>query len=115
MTLSQCHTDGEIDQEKYCQRRQLEILDEWASDFEEDALDPNDEAPPKKRVRRIILGRRAENGELEVITPTDSMWYTLYVSCPNINCPRFQRKFQGRFCMPYDSFCTFIADARASF
>jgi hypothetical protein len=48
--------------EKYCQRRQLEILDEWASDFEEDALDPNDEAPPKNVYSELSLADELKTG-----------------------------------------------------
>jgi hypothetical protein len=55
-----------------------------------DELDPdydNDLAPPLKKCRLSfpILARRAEDGDLEVISPIDSLWYLLYVSCPNVD------------------------------
>ncbi len=106
---------GEVDVEKYLQRRKRLMCH-----FDDhDGLDPDsddDLAPPSKK-RRLsfpILARRTEDGDLEVISPTDSIWYLLYVSCPNVDCKRFQRKFCRRFCMPYESFRTFCLDARAA-
>ena len=120
MSLLSCFTDGdgdggEVDVEKYLQRRKRLMCH-----FDDhDGLDPDsdeDLAPPSKK-RRLsfpILARQTEDGDLEVISPTDSIWYLLYVSCPNVDCKRFQRKFRRRFRMPYESFRTFCLDARAA-
>ena len=109
MSLLSCFAygdGGEVDDvEKYLQQRKRMNPD---SD--------DDLAPPSKKHRLSFpkLARRTEDGDLEVISPTDSIWYLLYVSCPNVDCKRFQRKFCRRFCMPYESFRTFCLDARAA-
>ena len=116
MSLSDCFTkEGNIDIANVFLRRQLDIHDLWESNFDEEyALDPSKEVQPKKRCRGPILARRAENGELEEIKPTQSLWYILYVSSPNVNCKRFRRKFRGRFRMPYSSFVAFAEEARVA-
>jgi hypothetical protein len=66
----------------------------------------------KKRQKRIILARRSENGTLEEIPPTDSLWYNLYISCPQTEDNRFLQKFRRRFRLPYHKFLELVEEAR---
>lgn len=94
-------------EEKYLQRRKLQVKEDAAFDDEEGIPD---KAPPKKRSKRMpILARRTENGELEEIPPTESMWYSQYVSTPNVSSKRFQQKFCRRFRLPFSAFNDFVA------
>jgi len=56
--------------------------------------DPDDTPPPekKRRKKRIILARRTEDGELEAIPPQESLWWHMYISCPQRNDRRFLQK-----------------------
>lgn len=88
----------------------LELLCDDQRD--QDDMDEEEEVRPKKRrKRRPILAKRNEEGELEVITPRESWWYTLYVECPNLHDERFHKKFRRRFRMPYEQFCQLVEDA----
>ena len=77
----------------------------------------NDSPAPvqkKKWAKRIILGRRTEEGYLEEPPPTQSMWYHQYITCPQVNDTRFLRKFRLRFWLPYQAFLDFVEVARGS-
>jgi hypothetical protein len=76
----------------------------------------NKERVTKKKRREpatLILAKCTEDGQMEVILPTDSLWYVLYVSAPNISSKKIQKKFHCQFRMPHSSFVDLIADARA--
>jgi hypothetical protein len=66
----------------------------------------------KTREKRIILARRTPEGELEEIPPTESLWWHMYVSCPQYDDPKFIRKFRRRFRLPYTQFTTFVEEAK---
>jgi hypothetical protein len=72
----------------------------------------NDMQYPKKRAKRIILARCTEDGALEEIPPTDSLWWNLYVACPNLDDKRFLQKFRRRFRLPYPNFIGLVDNAR---
>ena len=118
VSLLQCYTDGNFDRRKYFRKRMRENdndFDEIAELLNDDGWGKND--PPtrkdkKKRMRRIILARCTDDGVLEEIPPTDSMWYNLYIACPQVNDTRFHQKFRRRFRLPYNSFLEFVEDAR---
>ena len=112
-SFAKCLTeDGDIDVEKFFERKRHQFNYESDTDYGID--DDKNVGGPKKRAPRIpILARRNENGDLQVIPPTQSMWYVLYVSAPNIPCKRFQCKFRRRFRMPYQSFVELVAYAQA--
>lgn len=76
--------------------------------------DPDDTPPPekKRRKKRIILARRTEDGELEAIPPQESLWWHMYISCPQRNDRRFLRKFRRRFRLPYEQFLWFVEEAK---
>jgi len=74
--------------------------------------DPPAQKEKQKRQKRIILARRSEDGELESVPPTESMWFNAYVSCPQTGDKRFEQKFRRRFRLPYESFLQFVEDAR---
>lgn len=66
----------------------------------------------KKRLRRILLARRSPEGQLEAIPPTESLWWNVYIACPQIDDPRFLRKFRRRFRLPYTSYTMFVEEAK---
>ena len=49
---------------------------------------------------------------MEIILPTQSLWYIVYISNPNVDCKKFQSKFWHRFQMLYTSFLSLVADAK---
>ena len=71
----------------YDESPELMSTDEWGEN------DPPSEKERQKRQKRMILARRSENGDLESIPPTESMWYHAYISYPQTNDKRFQQKF----------------------
>ena len=87
-SLLDCYTDGRLDVMKWSAQRRKD--DEYFDAISEHLIstslgksnDPPSQEERKKHQRRIILARRNEDGELEPIPPTDSLWYHLYVSCP---------------------------------
>ena len=100
-------------------QRIFDVEDEYGSSELEPTVDPAKNDPPprreyRKRSKRIILGRRTEDGTLEQIPPTESMWYQLYVSCPQTGDKRFETKFRRRFRVPYQSFLELVEDAYAN-
>jgi len=114
MCLSDCFTvDGAVDIEKYRKRRyaQINTDDDGDSGDDEELMVKQKKKRAKKRP---ILARRTENGELEEILPTQSLWYILYVESANVTCNRFQNKFRRRFRMPHSSFLELVADAKAN-
>ena len=60
----------------------------------------------------MILARRIENGDLEAIPPTESMWYHAYILCPQSGDIHFLNKFCQRFHLPYESYLEFVEDAK---
>ena len=53
--------------------------------------------PKKSRKPKKLLAYRTEDGELEHIQPTDSVWYLLYVLGPDLDDPKFHSTFRDRF------------------
>ena len=74
--------------------------------------DPPSQEEKKKRKKHMILARRTENGKLEAIPPTESMWYHAYISCPQSGDIRFMNKFRQRFRLQYESYLEFVEDAK---
>ena len=89
----------------YDESPELMSTDEWGEN------DPPSEKERQKRQKRMILARRSENGDLESIPPTESLWYHAYISCPQTNDRRFEQKFRRRFRLPYENFLQFVEDA----
>jgi len=117
-SLLQCYTDGRFDASKFIQLRKREYDNDFDASAEllsSDDWGENDPPTTKekqKRQKRIILARRTEDGELEEIPPTESLWYHAYVSCPQVGDKRFLDKFRRRFRLPYHSFLQFVEDAK---
>ena len=78
------------------------------------AEDPPNDGPKEKKTRqkRIILARRSEDGQLEAIPPTESLWWHMYIDCPQPNDSRFLIKFRRRFRLPYKQFLLFVDEAK---
>ena len=74
--------------------------------------DPHVPKQRKKRQKRVILALKNEDGNLEEICPTDSIWYHLYVLWPNINEKHFLQKCQWHVCLLYDVYLQFVEDVR---
>jgi hypothetical protein len=111
--LASC-VDGQLDAAAFLQHKRDAIareLEETEAELlcGECQVDP---PIPRKRTKRLILARRTENGEKEVIRPTESMWYCLYVAFPQIDCKRFHHKFRRRFRLPYQDFVDLVKQAR---
>ena len=54
----------------------------------------DDDAPKKQRKKKCVITRRTEDGKLELIKPTDTIWYLVYVNNPLVNYEQFQVKFR---------------------
>jgi hypothetical protein len=112
--LLDCYTNGRFDSTKWLKQKQ-HVHDEFIDVLKlqnNKSNDPPTQHERKKRHKRIILARRSENDELEEIPPTESMWYNLYITCPQVHDERFQKKFRRRFRIPYNSFIEFVEDAK---
>ena len=115
-SLASCMQNGDIDEQRVLQHRKLlNIIEKYHDHANDDDADDDDgPKPPRKHGKRLpILAKRTEDGELEEILPTQSLWYILYVANPNVGCKHFQHKFRRPFRMPYSSFLQFVADAKA--
>ena len=66
----------------------------------------------RRKQGKKVLARETEDGELIPVMPTQSLWYILYVSSPNVRCKGFQHKLCWWFWMPYSSFLAFVANPR---
>ena len=114
-SFSSCFVNGDVDELRFLQRRRVLNRREMMEDAEDDDyFGVVNDAPTKKkrRAKAPILAKRTENGELEEIRPTESLWYILYISNPNTECNCFQEKFRCRFRMPHSSFIELVADAK---
>mmetsp|Transcript_46389 Transcript_46389/g.97498 ORF Transcript_46389/g.97498 Transcript_46389/m.97498 type:complete len:208 (-) Transcript_46389:927-1550(-) len=119
-SLLQYFLNGRFDSTKYLRLRRRDYygdhhgLDDPA-EFDVHDVDEwgeNDPPPPKiqkkKRQERFVLARRNGEGELEDIPPTESHWYQLYISCPQVNDRRFLQKFGvGSICHT-NHFCNLL-------
>ena len=119
-SLLQCYTDGRFDSTKFIKlrRHDSDIAFEDAADMllrdqqPGKSNDPPTQEERKKRQKRIILAKRTEDGEMEEIPPTESLWYHAYITCPHLDDSRFHQKFRRRFRLPYSSFLDLVEDAR---
>ena len=110
MSFLQCYSHGRFDSTKFLEMRRKEFdtdFERSTSELlspEEDDWGKNDPPAPakkKKRQKRIILAKRSEDGEFEEIPPIESMWYHLYIACPQHMDKRFLQKIRRRFRLPY--------------
>ena len=97
------------------------VMDEDEDDLLNMVDDSNDERcndddvnprEKKRRKKRIILARRNEDGILEAIPPQQSLWWHMYVDCPQRHDSRFLKKFRRRFRLPYQEFEWFVEEAK---
>ena len=113
MSVRQCYSNRRFKSTKYLQMRRIDLDNNFykLSEMLKSSRSDNDSSAPvqkKKRAKRRILGRRTEEGDLEELPPTQSMWYHHYITCPQVNDTRFLRKFRLRFRLPYQSFLDFV-------
>ena len=113
MSVRQGYSNGRFNSTKYLQMRRIDLDNDFneLSEILTSARSDNDYTAPvqkKKREKRIILGRRTEEGYLEELPPTQSMWYHQYTTCPQVNDTRFLRNSRLRFRLPYHSFLEFV-------
>ena len=89
-SLASCFVDGIIDLERVLKRRRLLNKREMADDDDDEYFSVMNETPTKKmrRPKAPILARKTEDGELEEIMPTESLWYIIYIANPNTECKR---------------------------
>ena len=107
-----------MDDRKFLQyNRYLAYQDKNASDDELPVFVVNQQVPAKARgglplSKNNVCQYLDDNGILCRLTPYQSNWYILYVS----NAPKtraFYAKFRCRFRLPYNSFISFVAEARS--
>ena len=75
-------------------------------DSGDDVVAPSRRRETRARRRRYILARKdTEDGPLVIMSPTDSLWYKMYVKNFNIlEDDLLQTKFRTRFRLPYNAF-----------
>jgi hypothetical protein len=70
------------------------------------------EAPPRRRQRSVKRIRFEAfdpiTGNLIPLDPKFTLWYSLYVSQPQVHKPKFLKKFRRRFRLPYDKFVELV-------
>ena len=55
---------------------------------------------------------RDANGILQVLSPKTTFWYKAYIETPNIDNPKFHKKFRLRFRMPHSSFVQLLEEIK---
>ena len=53
-----------------------------------------------------------DDGNLVLITPQETIWWSLYVESPPLNNRQFIKKFRRRFRMPHTNFVELCNDIR---
>lgn len=91
-------------------RSRASLFTQFESDDSGDSVVPPRHAEKRTRTRRYILARKdTEDGPLEILSPTDSLWYKLYVQNFYIlEDDSLQSKFRMRFRLPYSAFIELV-------
>ena len=118
-SLLQCFgDDGRIDVRSYLsyQQHMSDVaLAAAASSASKRLLDDQEEstASPSKKPRgpKKIFAYREEGGELEHLTPKDTVWYKLYVLHPMPEDDDWSKKFRSRFRLPYHCYLELLNEA----
>ena len=114
-SLLKCYNGGHFCPVKYMRDKRNALwneLEESELELQRSCTSVDIPETKKKRQKRIILTHLLENGTLEEIPPTDSLWYNLYISCPQTEDNRFLQKFRRRFRLPYHKFLELVEEAR---
>jgi hypothetical protein len=88
-SLLKCYSNRKFDSSKWLEYRrgegeEFQLISSLMEIFN-NQHESSDGLPKEKKKHQchIILACRREDGELEEITPNESTWYLLHVSCPN--------------------------------
>lgn len=70
----------------------------------------------QKREQKGVIWFINDAGDREVMPPTMSLWYNIYVNkeSADISSPRFKKKFRRRFRLPYNSYLELVDMAISS-
>ena len=70
----------------------------------------------KTRTQRYIYARRdTEDGPLEIIPPTKSLWFQFYARNFYINeDAKLQKEFRSRFCLPYQQYLELVKQVKSN-
>ena len=99
--------DEEAEQLKIMKR----ILPIFSPDDDEPSSDSIINLPKRKRTcRQHYLEYIGVDGQIKILTPTDTFWYIYYVLNGNNLTGRSLVKFRSRFRMPYDQFISLLSD-----
>jgi hypothetical protein len=75
----------------------------------------NNRQPTKRSSFRIGINKmRLEDGTIAIISPKMSSWYVTYVSAPQMQCKKFNDKFQRCFGCCYSSYQIILAQVNGS-
>jgi hypothetical protein len=77
-------------------------------DLEESELTPQASQPRQRSIKKIRFESFDANGNLVPLDPRLTSWYCCYVLHPQLNKPKFFRKFRRRFRLPYDKFLELV-------
>ena len=67
----------------------------------------------KTRTRRTIMSRRTEDGELQVLSPKETIWWLYYVANSLLlEDSHHQNKFRSRFRLPYQNYLELVAECK---
>lgn len=94
LTYQQHMADVAVEAASSAAKRMLE-------DLEDDGMDVEVRPAKKTRGPKKICAYREEGGELEHISPEETVWYKLYVAGPMPDDDEWSKKFRKRFRMPY--------------
>ena len=82
------------------------------AELEATTLENNNDQPTtraKRSVYRVAINRiRNIDGEIIIMTPKMSTWYTTYVVNPQLDCKKFIDKFRRRFRCSYTSYINLL-------
>ena len=67
----------------------------------------------KTRSPKGVMYYTDEEGVRQILPPTMSCWYNYYIEHPDLDNPRFHKKFRRRFRMPYNEYRQLLLIAEA--
>ncbi|KAG7345430.1 DDE superfamily endonuclease [Nitzschia inconspicua] len=78
---------------------------------EDECVNPN---VKKRRGAKGVVYYNGEQGQPVVVPPTRSVWYGMYVEHPQLDSPRFHKRFRRRFRMPYQAYKDHLEELKES-
>jgi hypothetical protein len=93
-------------------------MDTIEDDLQDQLTSFSTDNDPQPRVKRpcgeqtMLLEVTQADGTRRKAKHSDTHWYYMYVCHPMIRCSKFHCLFRQQFCLPYEQYLAFLADAQ---